>query len=355
MKRCVIVFVACLLIQSLGLFVSPTSAQDYSGYQVIQGTRVYTEIYESAGFARFSNSCGSQTITQQRLQAGAIPDSIIPCPRPKSGPTVITPSPITNCGGGRYCDGGSICTRDKRCLSRSSPRVCSNGSYCDAGYFCTKESKCLSTESQRYCGDGAYCDQGFVCDQSRPKGDRCVARVTNNGDTGNATTDRTDQPVRKEPFIVLVSTHTGRFFGYGVARSASIAKQEALSMCFAQRANTASNEEERAEECRLTVSIQGGCAALVKSHDMYYGPEEVYAVGLATDMNLKTAVNEAMNSCKSKGGKSCFVVPEAARCTDPTAEASRSTQSGSSGRPNQQSKKKKKASRFDSGTRNSKP
>lgn len=54
-----------------------------SGYQLINGTRVFTEIDQARGVATFSNDCGSQTLTQGQLQAGAIPDQIIPCPRPQ--------------------------------------------------------------------------------------------------------------------------------------------------------------------------------------------------------------------------------------------------------------------------------
>ena len=55
------------------------------GDQVINGTQVHTVIDRSRGVATFSNSCGSQTLTQGQLQNGAIPNNIIPCPRPQSG------------------------------------------------------------------------------------------------------------------------------------------------------------------------------------------------------------------------------------------------------------------------------
>jgi hypothetical protein len=35
--------------------------------------------------ATFRNACGSQTITRERLAAGAIPDKVIPCPRRRAG------------------------------------------------------------------------------------------------------------------------------------------------------------------------------------------------------------------------------------------------------------------------------
>jgi hypothetical protein len=56
-----------------------------SGYQVINGTQVYTVVDMGAGFATFSNACGSQRISQRDLQGGAIPDRIIPCPRGAAG------------------------------------------------------------------------------------------------------------------------------------------------------------------------------------------------------------------------------------------------------------------------------
>lgn len=53
-----------------------------SGHQVINGTRVFTQIDHANQRATFSNECGRQTISRSALQAGAIPDQIIPCPRP---------------------------------------------------------------------------------------------------------------------------------------------------------------------------------------------------------------------------------------------------------------------------------
>jgi hypothetical protein len=40
-----------------------TKASAQSGYQVIQGTRVFTQVDQDAGVATFSNDCGSQTLT----------------------------------------------------------------------------------------------------------------------------------------------------------------------------------------------------------------------------------------------------------------------------------------------------
>ena len=57
-----------------------------SGYQTIQGTQVFTQIDQEAGVATFSNDCGSQSLSQSQLQNGAIPNNIIPCPRPSTAP-----------------------------------------------------------------------------------------------------------------------------------------------------------------------------------------------------------------------------------------------------------------------------
>jgi hypothetical protein len=68
------------------------SARAESGYQTINGTRVFTVIDHERGVATFSNSCGSQTLTQQQLQAGAIPSNIIPCNGAPSHSTCISVS-----------------------------------------------------------------------------------------------------------------------------------------------------------------------------------------------------------------------------------------------------------------------
>lgn len=69
---------AAVLFWSLGMY-GDVFAQ--SGEQVINGTRVFTQIDQARGVATFSNACGSQTLTQRQLQGGAIPDQLIPCPR----------------------------------------------------------------------------------------------------------------------------------------------------------------------------------------------------------------------------------------------------------------------------------
>ncbi|GLS46750.1 hypothetical protein GCM10007884_47450 [Methylobacterium brachythecii] len=68
---------------------NPATAQ--SGTQIINGTKVFTQIFPADKLATFSNDCGSQTLTQRELQQGAIPNLIIPCPRP--GVRVPAPQP----------------------------------------------------------------------------------------------------------------------------------------------------------------------------------------------------------------------------------------------------------------------
>ena len=60
-------------------------AAQESGNLQINGTWVHSEIDHARGVATFSNDCGSQTLTQGQLEAGAIPSDIIPCPRPQAG------------------------------------------------------------------------------------------------------------------------------------------------------------------------------------------------------------------------------------------------------------------------------
>jgi Domain of unknown function (DUF4189) len=73
---------ASLALIGLALVFTRSSFAQESGDQVINGTRVFTQIDHARGVATFSNDCGSQTLTQQELQGGAIPSDIIPCPRP---------------------------------------------------------------------------------------------------------------------------------------------------------------------------------------------------------------------------------------------------------------------------------
>lgn len=50
--------------------------------QIIRGTRVQSEVAPDSRTVRFSNECGSQTLSANDLQAGALPTQIVPCPRP---------------------------------------------------------------------------------------------------------------------------------------------------------------------------------------------------------------------------------------------------------------------------------
>jgi hypothetical protein len=84
--------VPAALVSGAIFLVTPVVAQE-SGYQIIRGTRVFTQINHAAGVATFSNDCGSQTLTQGQLQAGAYPDQIIPCPKPSPSPPPPSPPP----------------------------------------------------------------------------------------------------------------------------------------------------------------------------------------------------------------------------------------------------------------------
>ncbi len=99
------IFALALALYGLVGGIIPADAQ--SGYQTINGTQVYTVIDQRAGVATFSNDCGSQTLTQGQLQAGAIPNNIIPCPRPggsrSTAPTGPSPAElrrVANCNAG---------------------------------------------------------------------------------------------------------------------------------------------------------------------------------------------------------------------------------------------------------------
>jgi len=174
-----------------------------SGYQTIRGTRVFTHLFHERGYARFSNDCGSQTLTQGQLQAGAIPDDIIPCPRSSDGPAAsdrvycsngrycdsgnicidggtrcLPVNSLRHCGKGRYCNADEACNRNmpegsSRCFKITSPRYCGDSRLCPNGYFC-KDNLCHSTDAPRYCGNGRFCREDEVCNTSMPEGSqRC--------------------------------------------------------------------------------------------------------------------------------------------------------------------------------------
>jgi hypothetical protein len=90
------VFLPSMFFPFLCLESHSAFSQTYSGDQVIDGTRVHTEVYEDQGYAIFRNSCGSQRISQRDLQGGAKPYNIIPCPRPRSTPRSDNMPPARN-------------------------------------------------------------------------------------------------------------------------------------------------------------------------------------------------------------------------------------------------------------------
>ncbi len=161
---------------AMALFAaSPARAQTGGGWQVIQGTRVYSEVDLSRGIATFSNECGTQTLTQGQLAAGAIPNRIVPCPRPGSGGgngacppgqraergrcvpfgATLCPNGITACSVGQKCAVGGGCVD-------SSAIYCANGHYCDAGKVCASDG-CLERNSDRVCSNGRACESGYHC------------------------------------------------------------------------------------------------------------------------------------------------------------------------------------------------
>jgi hypothetical protein len=73
-----IVFLAILVAV---LYSGDVDARQDTGYQTIQGTRVFTIVDHNKKIATFTNDCGSQVLSQRQLQQGAIPTDIIPCPR----------------------------------------------------------------------------------------------------------------------------------------------------------------------------------------------------------------------------------------------------------------------------------
>ena len=74
-----------LLLAAGPLTIRTGYAQSGCGTYVIQGTQVQECYSAQNNYVTFSNSCGSQSLTQSQMQAGAIPNQIVPCPRPGSG------------------------------------------------------------------------------------------------------------------------------------------------------------------------------------------------------------------------------------------------------------------------------
>ncbi len=89
------------------------SGNQASGYQTINGTRVFTQVDIANHQATFSNECGSQTLTQAQLQGGAIPDDIVPCPRPAQANQALPKNP--NCGSDITGLGGGTPSRGSDC------------------------------------------------------------------------------------------------------------------------------------------------------------------------------------------------------------------------------------------------
>lgn len=166
-------FVLCTILFSLTGSLSPSLSLAQSGYEIINGTRVFTVVDQAAGVATFSNDCGSQTLTQTQLQQGAIPTDIIPCPRPQEQRSAPEPTPLPSteasdsrqlCTNGQRCNDGYLCTSDNRCLSLQSDRYCGGRRACAQGQACVdNNTHCVADDDPRYCGNRRYCPQGEVC------------------------------------------------------------------------------------------------------------------------------------------------------------------------------------------------
>jgi hypothetical protein len=161
-------------------FVRAALAMQIEQDQVINSTAVHVVLDDQTRLATFSNSCGTQVLSQAQLQQGAIPDRIVPCPRPDSGartPGTSSPPgpPAINsqriCSDRSTCPAGYICTGSRECVASNSPRICSDRSICPAGYICTGSRECVASNSPRICSDRSTCQAGYICTGSG----QCIA------------------------------------------------------------------------------------------------------------------------------------------------------------------------------------
>jgi RNA polymerase subunit RPABC4/transcription elongation factor Spt4 len=159
------------------LAATPAGAQSGSGWLVIQGTRVYSQADMARGIATFSNECGTQTLTHAQLGAGAIPNQIIPCPRPEAGGG--NRSSGGTCPPGRHPEGGG-CVPDGQMLCPDHFHTCKFGQtcgshgcldigetecgpfVCDMGQVCARDG-CVPLASERVCANRHICDAGQRC------------------------------------------------------------------------------------------------------------------------------------------------------------------------------------------------
>jgi hypothetical protein len=286
-----------------------------TGYRTIQGTQVYVEVFHERGYARFSNGCGSQTLSQRQLQQGAIPSNIVPCSRPHGGgsPEKRKADHIRSAKE-RWVKAAQL-FRDRKYVSAATEFDIAAGFYDAAG---SPDSARLARVEARRSG--------------------CYGLATHEWDDANALRDLTKcrefpemmkrirdriadlsrpwpPPAPTKTFnLTLVTTQSGRFFGVrdGIGISAYNAARE---LCRTYRANTATTREERRETCGYWVSVEKGCVALARSHDMLWGESGRYAIGLAYGKDGPSAHDGALSKCKSAGGQSCIVVPETVECT----------------------------------------
>ena len=290
-----------------------------SGYQTINGTRVYTVIDQAAGIATFSNECGTQQLSQRQLQAGAIPDRIIPCPRPSSPAPRTESAPRDN----RQVEEAKAHWREAAALFRdkmyaaaadkfqlSARAYSAGGSPRAAEQARTEVRRCVcydfATRNWNNAGELRF----HSCHEFAEMMKRIADRV-------EQLTAAAAQPKRDEAkrVVVLVATPSGLFYGTAEGRlGAGTATTEAEAICNQLKANTATTSEERKEECNRSTFISDGCVALARSHDMYWGAPSSRAAGLASAKPAEAAREQALAACRRAGGQNCFVVPESVRC-----------------------------------------
>lgn len=200
------------------------SACAQSGYQTINGTRVYTVVDQARGVATFSNDCGSQTLTQRQLQAGAIPSNIIPCPRSR--------------GHESGCQAGYVLAPSGGCMKAGSVD-CGNHTSCPGGTICAKGNECLDITSKRVCGDlKHYCDQDYEC----RTGNICEPPFANTADEAFEEGKREFAARNFSAAEIAFSKASSYYWLADMNESAAIAKKELLLATCHRRTVTDKND-----------------------------------------------------------------------------------------------------------------
>lgn len=285
------------------------SASAQSGYQTINGTRVYTVIDQAAGIATFSNECGTQRLTQRELQGGAIPSRIIPCPRPTS-PKLDDARGLNEAkvfwreAEALFNDKSYGAAADKFEQAAKSFSRAGNPKGVELARREVRRSVCYDFATRNWSNAGEL--QFHNCGEFADMVKRIAERIEHLNRAGT----------RQEPeklIVALITTESGLFYGTAEARGgAAWAAAEAL--CQRYKGNTATTAEERNETCTKSIVSTDGCVALARSHDMYWGTAARRFVGLGSAKPASAASERALAECKRAGGQNCFVVPEAVRC-----------------------------------------